>query len=640
MKGKLHLAIAALLALILSGGFYAYTFTTAGSTIGIAEPTGDIATTNTTATQPDWNAVLDDLSSENKTCGEVPTGNLFAITPNAAYSGDMIADVYLTNTANLTKAYRYYNIKLYLSASEEAEETPDYRMLSLQNGDTSFTMSELEPIAGTWTQTSQADFEGGTLNQVDTTTSPGDVILDTFSDNVTDSFDDQSQIASSVNITVSGGQAKLDYTPGTSANETFRPNAVGDETVISNQFPDSGAHWDKVDDSPSHDGDSTYVESQSSSWEEDLYNLPSHVSGSGVINYVRVYIVARNLRSGTPDQPSAYVHIKTNGVEYNGTQEDLTGSYASYSYQWIKNPQTGSDWTWTEIDNLQAGVALQYAFTGGATKSRYARCTQVYVEVNYTPVTYYATGTINSVNLLSVEDVVSIDSFDYNASAIPSGTGLKVQFSTDNTSWYNSAGSAGGWDTLSQGTHNIDLSGLSWSGPNFYYNMLFTSDGSDTPLLDEISVNFTTYYSSGDLVSSAHDAGYDLAWDWGNISFTVSEPSTTDIKFQIRSAATEGGLSSATWYGPTGTGDYYQVSGSAINSVHDGDRWIQYKAYFSGPGDATPTLSEVSITYSGQALSYIIEVVGGGYCLVSDNTSEWGSGWTVTPELYCEVTQR
>ncbi|HUU08169.1 MAG TPA: hypothetical protein VMW61_01450, partial [Dehalococcoidales bacterium] len=207
-------------------------------------------------------------------------------------------------------------------------------------------------------------------------------------------------------------------------------------------------------------------------------------------------------------------------------------------------------------------------------------------------------------------------------------------------SWYNSAGTAGGWDTLSQGTHNIDLSGLGWSGSNFYYHMLFTSNGNNTPLLDEISVNFTTYYSSGDLTSSAFDAGYDLAWDWGNISFTVSEPSTTDIKFQIRSAATEAGLSSATWYGPTGTGDYYQVSGSAINSVHDGDRWIQYKAYFSGPGDSTPTLSDISIAYSGQALSYIIEVVGGGYCLVSDNTSEWGSGWTVTPELYCEVTQR
>ncbi len=160
-------------------------------------------------------------------------------------------------------------------------------------------------------------------------------------------------------------------------------------------------------------------------------------------------------------------------------------------------------------------------------------------------------------------------------------------------------------------------------------------------MLDEIRVNFSAYYTSGDLVSSAYDTGYDLAWDWGTISFTIDEPSGTDIVFQIRTAATGGGLSSATWYGPTGTGDYYTTSGTPpINSVHDGDRWIQYKAYFTDTGLITPTLSDVSITYSGQAVAYTIEVIGGSYCLVSDNTSEWGEGWEVAPELYCQVTQR
>ncbi|MFC1915940.1 hypothetical protein ACFLW4_04520 [Chloroflexota bacterium] len=118
------------------------------------------------------------------------------------------------------------------------------------------------------------------------------------------------------------------------------------------------------------------------------------------------------------------------------------------------------------------------------------------------------------------------------------------------------------------------------------------------------------------------------------------EPSGTDIQFQIRTAATQSGLSSATWYGPAGTGDYYTISGSAINSVHDGDRWIQYKAYFSRTGTSTPTLSDVTITYTSSALTYTIEVIGGSYCLLSDNTSAWGEGWTVTPELYCEATQR
>ncbi|OGO42504.1 MAG: hypothetical protein A2137_04730 [Chloroflexi bacterium RBG_16_58_8] len=66
--------------------------------------------------------------------GEVPSGNLFDIEPNPAYSGDLLVTVYLTNTGNLRKAYQYVNIKLYLAGSEEAEETPNYKILSMENG--------------------------------------------------------------------------------------------------------------------------------------------------------------------------------------------------------------------------------------------------------------------------------------------------------------------------------------------------------------------------------------------------------------------------------------------------------------------------------------------------------------------------
>jgi hypothetical protein len=38
--------------------------------------------------------------------------------------------------------------------------------------------------------------------------------------------------------------------------------------------------------------------------------------------------------------------------------------------------------------------------------------------------------------------------------------------------------------------------------------------------------------------------------------------------------------------------------------------------------------------------SYTLSVNGGSYTLVSREISEWEAGYTVTPELYCEVTQR
>ena len=188
-KKKLYLIAALVLVLVLSGGLYAYTYTTAAGTIGIAAPTGAIATYNETATQPDWDSVTDNLS-ENTTCGECPTGELFEVTPNPSYSGDLQLGIYLTNTADLIKAYQYLNMEVYVGGSDSASETPNYRLLSLQNGQASFSLGGLQATSGNWTQTSQADFAGGTLNQVDATTSAGNVLLDTFTDSVTDSFED------------------------------------------------------------------------------------------------------------------------------------------------------------------------------------------------------------------------------------------------------------------------------------------------------------------------------------------------------------------------------------------------------------------------------------------------------------------
>jgi hypothetical protein len=72
--------------------------------------------------------------------GAAPLGNLFDITPNPAYTGDLMVKIYLTNTADLLKAYKYLNLKLYVPASIEATETPNYVVLSLENGLATFLL--------------------------------------------------------------------------------------------------------------------------------------------------------------------------------------------------------------------------------------------------------------------------------------------------------------------------------------------------------------------------------------------------------------------------------------------------------------------------------------------------------------------
>ena len=81
--------------------------------------------------------------------GNVPTGDLFEVIEDSGYSGDLQVRVYLTNTGSLQKAYDELNLELYLEDSEEADKTPNYQLLTLENGVATFTLKD--PIGDTHT---------------------------------------------------------------------------------------------------------------------------------------------------------------------------------------------------------------------------------------------------------------------------------------------------------------------------------------------------------------------------------------------------------------------------------------------------------------------------------------------------------
>ena len=137
MKTKLLVFVGVIF--IIAVGTYAYTWVVSGLTIGVTEPTGDIANVNVSGNQPNWASVTGNLT-ENTTCGDVPSGDLFEITAHTNYSGSLQVRVYLTNADSLLKAYDYLNMELYLEGSEEAGETPNYRALTLENGMVTFNL--------------------------------------------------------------------------------------------------------------------------------------------------------------------------------------------------------------------------------------------------------------------------------------------------------------------------------------------------------------------------------------------------------------------------------------------------------------------------------------------------------------------
>jgi hypothetical protein len=81
------------------------------------------------------------------------------------------------------------------------------------------------------------------------------------------------------------------------------------------------------------------------------------------------------------------------------------------------------------------------------------------------------------------------------------------------------------------------------------------------------------------------------------LDWTARTPLGSTIQFQIRTADSETGLSSAKWTGPGGEETFYKRPGETLKSP-SGHSWIQYRACFTSPnGAACPSLERVVISF-------------------------------------------
>jgi hypothetical protein len=103
---------------------------------------------------------------------------------------------------------------------------------------------------------------------------------------------------------------------------------------------------------------------------------------------------------------------------------------------------------------------------------------------------------------------------------------------------------------------------------------------------------------SGEMISSVFDCG-PASCNFKNITWNESPNPKSYIKFKTRTAKTLAALENSFWYGPSDTSDYYtDGSESTINSVHNGDRYVQYETLFTSEDGNSAILNAVSIAFA------------------------------------------
>jgi len=128
---------ALLMALAVTGGLFAYAYTSKTTTLGAVSLSSDFAAVTVNNTVPSFNV----LGSFR---GRIPQGYLFEITPSD-YSGDLETNVYLDNIDLLSSKYGLLTmrIKFVNSANASVDVEAIAKPLSLQNGVVSFTANGL-----------------------------------------------------------------------------------------------------------------------------------------------------------------------------------------------------------------------------------------------------------------------------------------------------------------------------------------------------------------------------------------------------------------------------------------------------------------------------------------------------------------
>ena len=131
------------------------------------------------------------------------------------------------------------------------------------------------------------------------------------------------------------------------------PDSAGDDTDFT---PLAGNNYAAVDESPTPDGDTSYVASATSG-HRDLYNLSSLTSqlAAGTVQGIRVKV---SMKKDDVDAVSAKIAIKNGTTVSYGSDQACAEAYDVYEKFWELNPDDAAQFEIADIDALQIGLEV------------------------------------------------------------------------------------------------------------------------------------------------------------------------------------------------------------------------------------------------------------------------------------------
>lgn len=128
---------------------------------------------------------------------------------------------------------------------------------------------------------------------------------------------------------------------------------------------------------------------------------------------------------------------------------------------------------------------------------------------------------------------------------------------------------------------------------------------------------------NGTYISKPFDTGSKS--EFNSISWYANILENTTIKFQLRTAADETSLLDQLFVGKNGTEtSFYSSSSTDIWSGHNGDRWVQYKAYFNiSILKDSPSLREITISYNCIPSTIVVDPINNSLITTNNPTFKW-----------------